>query len=248
MPPASKTSNGLPRTGRTSAPCSIILPGDNTRLLDPDTLYPNKGPLEVEIGCGKGRFLTARARKNPGTNFLGIDRLLTRLRRTERKAFQEQLCNLRLLRMEASFAIRFLLPPLSVNAFYIFFPDPWPKRRHHERRLLSPSFLGWLWEKTVPGGQIHIATDHAGYIHEVRRAFNNDPRFESVTPFVPAPDEVSEFEQLFVSQGLPIGRFSAAKRPDFIPALAEEAQPGTHDERAYLRRRLLAELVRTAAK
>ncbi|NTW37180.1 MAG: methyltransferase domain-containing protein, partial [Syntrophobacteraceae bacterium] len=86
------------------------------------------------MGCGKGRFLSLRAAANPGVNFLGVDRQTGRLEKTERKCRRLGLRNVRLLRAEAGDVLSRRLPPESVSGFYLFFPAPWPKRRHHPRR------------------------------------------------------------------------------------------------------------------
>ena len=206
-----------PLTENTTAaikppPSSIISPTDWTTLLRLEELFPSDQPLEVDIGCGKGRFLTTRARACPDTNFLGIDRLLRRLHKVERKIQRQQLSNVRLLRIEARYAVTYLLPPASVSVFYVFFPDPWPKRRHHKRRLLTPGFLDALDRTLVTDGQIHLVTDDLGYLTEIRRLYRADARFTDIPAFEPQPEERTEFERIFREQAQPIGRCSFAKR------------------------------------
>ena len=98
-------------------------------MLDVEKIFGRKAPLHVDLGCGDGSFLCAIAQRMPGKNFLGIERLLNRVRTSARKA--AALDNVRLLRIESSYAVRYLLPAESVETFYLLFPDPWPKRRHH---------------------------------------------------------------------------------------------------------------------
>jgi len=170
-------------------------------------------PLLVDVGCGKGRFLTAKAKANPDVDFLGIDRLLRRLKKVEKKVAREGLTNVRLLRIEASYAIRYLLPPESVSVLYILFPDPWPKRRHHRRRLFNRAFLDSLYRVLQPGGHVNVATDHLDYFRETWDLFREDRRFNEVPAFVPGEDEKTEFELAFLGQNSPIGRCSFTKSP-----------------------------------
>lgn len=167
-------------------------------------------PLEVDVGCGKGRFLLARARAHPDVNFLGIDRMLRRIRKLDRKIVRAGLFNVRLLRMEAYYALTYLLPPNSVNTFYIFFPDPWPKKRHQEHRLFNPRFMEALARTLKSGGRLHFATDHIPYYEAVRELFRADPHFREVAPFVPSEEEQTDFERWYIQHG-PVGRLSFEK-------------------------------------
>ena len=176
---------------------------ENLRISD---LFTIPAPLEVEIGCGKGRFLSARAATHPEINFLGIDRMLRRIRKSDKKIIRFQLKNVRLLRIEAAYALERLLPPLCVSTYYVFFPDPWPKRRHHQRRLFSPAFMDMLDRTLIPGGTLYFATDHTDYSDWVRKLFAKDPRFTAVPHLEPREEERTEFEILFTGQGLTISR------------------------------------------
>ncbi len=132
-------------------------------------IFGNQNPIEVEIGCGKGLFLLARAKENPGTNFLGFDRAIKWLRRRQKRAADENVVNLKFSRMEAQGFIP-NIPARSVNIFHVYFPDPWPKRRHHSRRLVNEKFLEVLLEKTAPGGSIYLATDDAPYFKQMQQS------------------------------------------------------------------------------
>ncbi len=173
-------------------------------------LTPQK--LEVDLGCGKGRFLLARATAHPETSFLGLDRQTRRLAKVERKAQRAQLANIRLLYAEAAYAVTNLLPPGSVAAYYIFFPDPWPKRRHHRRRLFDATFLDALNTTLMPGGCLHLATDHLDYFANIRRLLAGDIRLVEKEAFVTSDEERTDFELIFIGQHKPIGRCSFAKR------------------------------------
>lgn len=190
---------------------AVINPETWTDILPLEKIFNISNPLEIDVGCGKGRFLLRKAAENPDVNFLGIERQLKRVRKINRKIVQQTLSNVKLLKVEASYAISFLLPSNSVSTFYIFFPDPWPKRRHHSRRLYNPFFLDSLWSRLVPDGKIHTATDHLDYFKEISRLFENDKRFEQIDTYVPSKEHRTWFEDLFIQQGCSIGRASFRK-------------------------------------
>ncbi len=166
--------------------------------------------LEVDLGCGKGRFLLAHAAKKPETNFLGIDRMLRRIRKVDNRARRLDRDNIRLMRVEGYYAVAHLLPPASVDAYYVFFPDPWPKARHEEHRLFNKRFLDALHRTLAPGGIAHVATDHLPYFEQLSDIFAGDARFAPVEPFVPPEDEQTDFECYYIGQK-PIGRLSVRK-------------------------------------
>ena len=156
-----------------------------------------ENPLEIDLGCGKGRFLLARARKFPEINLLGIDRMLARIRRIDRKALRADLLNLRVLRLDGYYAITYLVPPQSVDTYYIFYPDPWPKEKHHHNRIFNELFMDAIARTLKPGGKIHASTDHLPYFDQIYKLIKDDSRFEETETFVPAEDEVSDFELIF---------------------------------------------------
>lgn len=166
--------------------------------------------FEVDLGCGKGRFLLAHAARHPDTNYLGIDRMLRRIRKVDNRARRLNLGNIRLLRVEAYYAVAHLLPPASVNAYYIFFPDPWPKARHEGHRLFNAQFLDALFRTMASGGVVHAATDHLPYFEQLSEVFAGDPRFTPIEPFVPSEAEQTDFEKFYIEQK-PIGRLSVRR-------------------------------------
>lgn len=164
--------------------------------------------LEVDLGSGKGRFILARAGRYPDTSFLGIDRMLPRVMRVEREARRRNLANIRVMYVEARYAVGYLLPPRSVTTYYLFFSDPWPKRRQRRQRLFDQGFLDAVAKTLIPGGAIHVATDYRDYFEVMRARVGGDARFESLPPFVPLEDERTDFELLFMGRRLPIWRAS----------------------------------------
>ncbi|NNM28589.1 MAG: tRNA (guanosine(46)-N7)-methyltransferase TrmB [Akkermansiaceae bacterium] len=131
--------------------------------MEPGELFTGGAPLEVDLGCGDGSFLLAMAREFPGRHFLGVERLLGRVRKVCRKADRDGLGNVRVLRLDARYCVEWLLPPGSVTRLHLLFPDPWPKARHHKRRLVNQGFLTALAAVLAPGGEFLFKTDHAEY-------------------------------------------------------------------------------------
>ncbi len=189
----------------------IIALNDKSEQLPIADIFAGNAPLEVDIGCGKGRFLIARAQCNPLTNYLGIDLKNERLLKAEKAIKRSDLSNIRLIKSEAFYTVDCLLPPDSVSTFYIFFPDPWPKRRHHKRRLIRNEFLDRLHKCMIVNGLVHIATDHEDYFNAILKTFQQDPRFDKSTPFERSEEEKTHFEIIFLKQNKEIRHCSFRK-------------------------------------
>ena len=193
---------GIPVEGRApEGPISPLeyVPADLFRQLDLTELFPRHAPLEVDLGCGDGTFLTAMAVRHPDRNYLGTERLFGRARTTCRKAERAGAANVRLLRVESAYVVRHLLPPASVSRFYVLFPDPWPKRRHWPRRLIQTGFLQDAATALAPGGQLCIKTDDAPYFDAIRKIATGCPLL-TASPWeedVPQTD----FERHYAAQG-----------------------------------------------
>ena len=163
-------------------------------------------PVEVDVGCGKGGFLLWSAATRPTTNFLGVERQLIRLRKVDKKIRDRQLANARLLRVEAGYLIGKLIPAQSVTAYHIFFPDPWPKRRHESRRLFQPAFVLDLQRTLRPGGAVNVATDDLDYFAQMQKVMRASGRFrETVATALPVEAQ-TEFEKIFLAKHRVIGR------------------------------------------
>ena len=182
----------------------IINVKDPCQPLDCPSLYDRARPLEVEVGCGRGRFLTGRAARLPECEFLGVERMRERVNVFDGKTRRLKLTNAHVLRLEALYTFWYLLPEHHARRVYVFFPDPWPKKKHHSHRLFGPLFLKALWKRLEIGGEIQFATDHEEYFHVVEDCFAADNRFERIPPMERGPEEWTEFETLFRGQGLPI--------------------------------------------
>ncbi len=191
-------------------PSLRIFPDDWLHPLPLEKWFDPARPLEIDVGCGKGRFLLARAAAHPDTNLLGIDRMLRRIRKVDNRARRLGLENLRLFRMEAYYAVAYLLPAAAVATYYIFFPDPWPKKRHHDHRLFNPLFMDALHRTLRPGGALHFSTDHQPYFEEVRAILSADRRFEEIPAYEPSEEERTDFEVYYIGRTA-IGRCSFRK-------------------------------------
>jgi tRNA (guanine-N7-)-methyltransferase len=146
------------------------------------SLYPElPKPLHlvVEIGFGRGEFLQELAKAELASAFLGIEYSRKRVLKLARRLARSELSNVRLLWLSAEEALRDHLPPASVAAFWINFPDPWPKKRHFRRRLIQPESVARMAACLVPGGALHVATDHPGYAEAIAEALGAEARLEN---------------------------------------------------------------------
>jgi tRNA (guanine-N7-)-methyltransferase len=187
-----------------------LVPELQVARLDAAELFGRSAPLHVDLGCGDGSFLCEMARQFPKRNFLGIERLTKRVEKVRRKA--EKIENVRVLRADTLFAVRYLLPKNSVETFYLLFPDPWPKRRHQFRRIFTHEFLEAIAAALEKHGILHAATDQLDYFHQIERVSRADSQFQIVPRSVDAAAlSVTKFERKFHEQGAPIYRLTLRK-------------------------------------
>jgi len=171
--------------------------------LNISALFPKAQPLEVELGAGDGSFLAKYAALRPEHNFIGVERLLGRLRKIEKKALRAGLTNLRLIRIEASYFLEFLLPEKSVDSMHVYFPDPWPKRKHHKNRLVNERFTELTKRVLLPNGIVYLRTDDADYFAQMTRVFNANAAFEKFETSPAISAVVTDFERNFHLRGVP---------------------------------------------
>jgi len=194
----------------TLFPVIELVPELEVARLDVAELFGRSASLHVDLGCGDGSFLCEIARQFPKRNFLGIERLAKRVAKVRRKA--ENIENVRVLRADTLFAVQHLLPECSVEAFYLLFPDPWPKRRHQLRRIFTRDFLEAIATALEKHGTLRVATDQLDYFHQIERISRAHLQFQAV-PL--SPDNlvlpVTKFERKFREQGAPIYRLTLRK-------------------------------------
>jgi tRNA (guanine-N7-)-methyltransferase len=185
-----------------------LIPENYFAPLNLAQVFPRAAPLEVDLGCGDGTFLVALAAKFPDRNFLGLERLLGRVRSACGKAARAKLPNVRVLRIESSYAVECLFPPASVAVGHLLFPDPWPKKRHHRRRIITAEFVAAMHRILAPQGRFRIATDQKDYFEAIR-ALISPAAFREGRGSADFP--LTTFEKHFVRQGAPIYRLELVK-------------------------------------
>jgi tRNA (guanine-N7-)-methyltransferase len=184
-----------------------LVPESYFTPLDLPGIFGRNAPLHVDLGCGDGSFLVALAERYPEKNFLGVERMSGRVEKASRKASGLQ--NVRLLHLENSYAVEHLLPPGSVEAFYLLFPDPWPKRRHQRRRVVTPGFLGAIHAALEPNGVLRVATDQFDYFSQISQLAEQSGKFAFVEPNGEFP--ASTFETRFRRRGVDVHRLALRK-------------------------------------
>lgn len=150
--------------------------------------FGRKAPVVAEVGFGMGETTAAIARDNPGTDYLaievhgpGVGSLLKRLE-------ADSIPNVRVIQHDAVDVMREMVPEGSLAAIHVFFPDPWPKKRHHKRRLLQPAFVELAATRLAPSGLIHVATDWEDYATQALAVLEGTPLLENTAPgFAPRP-------------------------------------------------------------
>jgi tRNA (guanine-N7-)-methyltransferase len=166
-------------------------------------LFTRPQPLDVELGCGDASFLIEYARRNPDRNFIGVERLLGRIQKLDKKGRRNGLANTRGIRIESAYFLEFLLPPHSALALHVYFPDPWPKKKHRRHRLIGESFPALARQALAPGGTVFLRTDDADYFQQMNEVFAIAKEFEE-TETPPALAEITtDFEREFNAQGIP---------------------------------------------
>jgi len=149
-------------------PSVALNPEDLDGKIDFVRIFGRPGPVHIEIGTGKGTFLLNQARAQPGDNFFGIEWARKYYRYAVDRIGRWGLTNVRIIRTDAATFLADFLPDNSVECFHIYFPDPWPKKRHHKRRFICPANLEHLIRCLKSSGQLRIATDHAEYFEQIK--------------------------------------------------------------------------------
>jgi tRNA (guanine-N7-)-methyltransferase len=174
--------------------------------LDLSSFFPRSQPLEIELGCGDASFLLNYAKAHPERNFIGVERLGGRIRKLDRKGRRAGLTNLRGVRIESGYFLEYLVPPKSATALHIYFPDPWPKRKHLKNRFINERFPEIAQRVLQPGGVVYLRTDHADYFEQMQSVFASASNFRPIE----TPEELSailtDFEAEFLKQGLKTNR------------------------------------------
>jgi len=175
-------------------------------------IFDRSAPVDIEIGSGKGKFLLELAAVEAQRDFLAVERAGKYHRLCCDRAARRGISNVRLLRTTAEDLLFRLLTKESVERFFILFPDPWPKKRHHKRRLIKADVVSALNAALIPGGRLLIKTDHEGYaevISEVLHAADGFTLLDPKEAYAGLP--MTGFEEKYRQQGRPIYPFALQK-------------------------------------
>ncbi|BBX19239.1 tRNA (guanosine(46)-N7)-methyltransferase TrmB [Mycolicibacterium duvalii] len=155
-------------------------------LLDTDAWFGRHAPVVLEIGCGTGTSTLAMAHAEPDIDVVAVEvyrrGLAQLLAAIDRASATDPVPNIRLIRGDGVDVLTHMFPTASLTGVRVFFPDPWPKARHHKRRLLQPDTVALIADRLAPGGILHAATDHLGYAEHVAEVGDNEPRLRRVDP------------------------------------------------------------------
>lgn len=149
------------------------LPKDE--VWDFNSLFGREAPVVLEIGFGMGASLLAMAQAHPEKNYIGIEVHKAGVGSLAADLHEHDLSNVKLAADDAIELLKHNIPPASLSAIQIFFPDPWPKKRHHKRRIIQPDFIALLTEKLKEGGYVHCATDWQEYAEQMLALFSKAP-------------------------------------------------------------------------
>jgi tRNA (guanine-N7-)-methyltransferase len=184
--------------------------------LDFDRAFGRSAPRFLEIGFGMGETTAVIARARPADDFLGIEVHSPGVGSLLRRIAELGLTNVRVIRHDAVEFVAEMIPPASLAGIHVFFPDPWPKKRHHKRRLLQPAFVHELALRLAPDGYLHVATDWEEYAREILVALAAEPLLaNSADGFAPRPlyRPLTKFETRGVKLGHRVWELLFHRRP-----------------------------------
>jgi tRNA (guanine-N7-)-methyltransferase len=145
-----------------------------------ESIFGRSGPVHIEIGSGKGTFLVSQARALPEINFLGVEWASKYYRHAVDRFGRWEIGNVRIIRTDAAFFVDEHVADESVDCFHIYFPDPWPKTRHHRRRFVGKENMPNIIRALKTSGRINIATDHAGYFEQIENILEEQVQNEKI--------------------------------------------------------------------
>lgn len=173
-------------------------------FIDHPAVFGRSAPVVLEIGCGMGDTTVKIAAARPDTDFIGIEVHGPGVGNLCRLIDEQGLGNLRVMQHDATEVVRDMIAPGSLAGVHVYFPDPWPKKRHHKRRILQPAFVRQLAERLAPGGYLHCATDWEEYAQFMLETLRAEPLLQNTAAdYAPKPDfrPLTKFE----ARGLRLG-------------------------------------------
>lgn len=179
--------------------------------------------LEVDLGCAKGVFVVGLAAAETGTAFIGIEAQAHRVRSTAKKIQRMGLENAFVVQGECFTAVKDWFEPASVDVFHVSFPDPWPKRRHHVRRLVNPAFLEVVFRALRPGGSLRLQTDDEPYFRAMEKAVEVFSGYQPIVWDDGREYPQTEFQARFEAEGLPIYRLALVRPAEVVAGLSARA-------------------------
>jgi tRNA (guanine-N7-)-methyltransferase len=199
---AGRMGSGQQRALAELAP-RLVLPFEE-HPIDSVALFGRAAPLVVEIGFGMGQATAAIAAERPDANFLGIEVHEPGVGALLQRIDEQQLRNLRIVRHDAVEVLKSMIAPASLAAVHVFFPDPWPKKRHWKRRLIQAPFVALAASRLAPGGVLHCATDWQPYAEQMLEVLAAEPALvNTVQAYAPRPAYRPETK--FERRGLALG-------------------------------------------
>lgn len=187
------------------------------RPIDWRQMFGNDHPVEIEIGMGKGTFITEQAKARPDVNFFGIEWARWFWRYASDRLRRNGCLNARTVRAEASYFLTEFVPADSVSVLHIYFPDPWPKARHHKRRLMQDTFMPVVHRILTPGvGRAQVVTDHQEYFEQIQDVVGRFPGLKVIEYNRPGSAGDGEFvgtnfERKYRREGRPFYALAAVK-------------------------------------
>jgi len=166
--------------------------------LDLAAAFGRSAPTVLEIGFGMGETTARIAAENPGNDYLGVEVHTPGVGALLKRVEEQALTNVRVVQHDAVEVVRDMIPPASLAGIHVFFPDPWPKKRHHKRRLVQPAFVGLLASRLASGGYLHAATDWQEYADHILATLSAEPALVNRTSGFadrPATRPETKFEQ-----------------------------------------------------
>ncbi|BBY27411.1 tRNA (guanosine(46)-N7)-methyltransferase TrmB [Mycolicibacterium sediminis] len=180
--------------------------GSPAAPLDAAAWFGRRGPLVLEIGCGAGTSTHAMALEEPDLDVIAVEVYRKGLAQLMGAVERDGLTNIRFVRGDGVDVLEHMLEPGSLTGIRVFFPDPWPKSRHHKRRLLQPATVALMADRLKPGGVLHAATDHAEYAEQIAEVGDGEPQLERIDPDrTDLPISVRRPETKYEARGLRAG-------------------------------------------